>query len=318
MADVDDLDPLLLAAVVDGEEVAAGEGEELGGAAALHRLGDQPAAVDRRLLIDLLRRHRGETSARSRPARGGRHGRRARRRGRSARPPPPTPGRARASPARGRAASRRRRACGRPACGASPAAGGSGARPPRGPCPSFAVAGAAGAAEPTSPIDAARCSRVRRPRRIASATSGSPAAACRVSPTRVRICSPTPCSRPIASAVRSSESIASCSRRARLAQPLAVGRAGEHLLLGRPQLLPDLEQVGDLVRLPHRELVDEPGGPARLPQSLDPSAAAAVTIAAQGLCELVPRRRELLERPVVERRPARHRRIAIDAGDLPN
>ncbi len=48
VAEVDDVDPLGLAAVVDREEVAAAEGEELADAAALQRLGDQPAAVDRR------------------------------------------------------------------------------------------------------------------------------------------------------------------------------------------------------------------------------------------------------------------------------
>ena len=56
----------------------------------------------------------------------------------------------------------------------------------------------------------------------------------------------------------------SCSRRADLAQLLPVGRAGQHLLLRRPQLLPHLEQLGDLLGLPHRQLVDEPGCPARL------------------------------------------------------
>ena len=69
VAEVDHLDPLRLAAVVDREEVAAGEGEELRHPAALQRPGDQPAAVDcaagiglgRDLL--LLRRHRREPSA---------------------------------------------------------------------------------------------------------------------------------------------------------------------------------------------------------------------------------------------------------------
>ena len=46
---------------------------------------------------------RPRLAPRSRPARGGRRGRRARRRGRSARPPPPRLGRAPASPARARA-----------------------------------------------------------------------------------------------------------------------------------------------------------------------------------------------------------------------
>ena len=46
MAGVDDVDPLGLAAVVDREQVAAGEGEEVRDAAGLQRLGDQPAAVD--------------------------------------------------------------------------------------------------------------------------------------------------------------------------------------------------------------------------------------------------------------------------------
>ena len=46
VAGVDDLDPLLLAAVVDREQVAAGEAEQILDAARLQRLGNEPAAVD--------------------------------------------------------------------------------------------------------------------------------------------------------------------------------------------------------------------------------------------------------------------------------
>ena len=51
VAGVHDVDSLLLAAVVDGEEVTAGEGEELGRPPALHRLGNEPPAVDRAALL---------------------------------------------------------------------------------------------------------------------------------------------------------------------------------------------------------------------------------------------------------------------------
>jgi hypothetical protein len=47
VADVDDVDALLPAAVVDREEMPAGEREELGDPGGLQAPGDQPAAVDR-------------------------------------------------------------------------------------------------------------------------------------------------------------------------------------------------------------------------------------------------------------------------------
>jgi hypothetical protein len=59
---VHDIDPLLLAAVVDGEEMAAGESEQLGGAAAAHRLSHQPPTVHRGPGLGLFCRHRGETT----------------------------------------------------------------------------------------------------------------------------------------------------------------------------------------------------------------------------------------------------------------
>ena len=49
VAHVDEVDALLAAAVVDREEVPAGQREELGDAVRLEPLGDQPAAVDLRL-----------------------------------------------------------------------------------------------------------------------------------------------------------------------------------------------------------------------------------------------------------------------------
>ena len=47
VADVDDVDALLAAAVVDREQVAAREREQLGHAVGLQPAGDQPAAVHR-------------------------------------------------------------------------------------------------------------------------------------------------------------------------------------------------------------------------------------------------------------------------------
>jgi hypothetical protein len=58
VTEVDHLDPLGLAAVVDREQMPAREAEQLADAAALQRPGDVAAAVDRRLLgYLLLRRH---------------------------------------------------------------------------------------------------------------------------------------------------------------------------------------------------------------------------------------------------------------------
>jgi hypothetical protein len=47
VAGVDDVDPLLLAAVVDREEMAARESEELGDPSRAKRLGDESAAMER-------------------------------------------------------------------------------------------------------------------------------------------------------------------------------------------------------------------------------------------------------------------------------
>ena len=66
VADVDDLDPLLLAAVVDREQVAAGEREQLRDAAVGERPGDQLAAVDGAALA--ARRPRRGRSPRSSPS----------------------------------------------------------------------------------------------------------------------------------------------------------------------------------------------------------------------------------------------------------
>ena len=65
MANVEDADALLAAAVVDREEVAAGEREEVLDAARAERPGDQPAAVDGGGLGGLVLhgRHAGEPNA---------------------------------------------------------------------------------------------------------------------------------------------------------------------------------------------------------------------------------------------------------------
>jgi hypothetical protein len=50
VADVDDVDALLPAAVVDREQMTPGKGEELRDARGLEPLSDQPTAVERGLL----------------------------------------------------------------------------------------------------------------------------------------------------------------------------------------------------------------------------------------------------------------------------
>ena len=147
VAGVDHVDPLRLAAVEDGEEVAAGEREELGCAAALIAWAtSRPPCTGRRVLVgfgalgpplDLLA-IAAETTARPAPA--ARRARRARLRARGVPRPPCSPAHGRAWRALARASSPSRRACARPPCAASPVAGARAARPPRGPCRPFAGA----------------------------------------------------------------------------------------------------------------------------------------------------------------------------------
>src|SRR5204862_3311313 len=65
VADVDDVDALLAAAVVDGEQVAAGEREELRRPARLEATGDEAPAVQPRLGLGLGRHALESSNART-------------------------------------------------------------------------------------------------------------------------------------------------------------------------------------------------------------------------------------------------------------